>query len=56
MNGTMMNYPLTLTSLLERAGHFFPNVESFRASLINRFIATVTATSTIEPAPWLRDL
>jgi len=27
MNGTMMDYPLTLTSLLERAGHFFPSVE-----------------------------
>lgn len=27
MNGTMMDYPLTLTSLLERAGHFFPTVE-----------------------------
>lgn len=27
MNGTMMDYPLTLASLLERAGHFFPSVE-----------------------------
>src|SRR5437899_9502293 len=27
MNGTMMNYTLTLTSLLERAGKLFPSVE-----------------------------
>lgn len=27
MRGTMMNYPLTLTTILERAGKFFPKVE-----------------------------
>ncbi|MBF6593495.1 MAG: long-chain fatty acid--CoA ligase [Thermaceae bacterium] len=27
MQGTMMNYPLTLTSILERAGHLFPKQE-----------------------------
>jgi hypothetical protein len=27
MTGTMMQYPLTLTSLFERAGKLFPDVE-----------------------------
>ena len=48
----MMQYGLTLTSFLERAGKLFPGVEVISRLPDNSFIALPTPTCTAGPVLW----
>ena len=52
LQGTMMQYGLTLTPFLERAGKFFPGLKSSPACQTTPFAALPTPTCTAGPALW----
>ena len=54
MRGTMMDYPLTLPHLLERAGKLFPRVEMVSRRPDRSLLRTPTENSTGARAAWPR--
>ena len=54
MQTTMMNTPLSLNHLLERAGQIFTATTSSRACPTRASSATATPSTSAEPARWRR--
>ena len=54
MDGTMMDFPLTLTPILERAGKLFPDVEIVTRLPDKSLPDILTENSIVEPVYWRR--